>query len=313
MAYPIHRKLVIAVSSSALFNLSESDKVFREKGEDGYREYQKINIDNTLEKGVAFPFIKRFLYLNEVFSDKEPVEVVLLSKNDPETGLRVFRSIKTYGLNISRAAFMTGRSPYEFIPAFNVSLFLSANTQDVVNAINAGFPAGMVMPSEITDDDKDKELRVAFDFDGVIADDESEKIFKGTNLDGFVSHEEENVDVPHNSGPLGVLFTKLAFMQELERKKKLADKSYERIIRISIVTARAAPTHERVVTTLKKWGVSADDTFFLGGMEKHRILEILKPHIFFDDQISHLKSSAGNVPMVHVPFGIANKESNKFN
>jgi len=308
MAYPIQSKLVIAVASSALFDLTESDKVFKEKGEDKYRKYQRHNIDNTLKKGVAFPFIRRFLNLNMIFADKQPVEVVLLSRNDPETGLRVFRSIKSYGLTISRAAFMAGRSPYEFIPAFNVSLFLSANTSDIEKAIGAGYPAGIVMPSNISDDDNDTELRVAFDFDGVIADDESETVYKESDLNGFISHEEKNANIPHNSGPLGNLFTKLAFMQELERKRQLEDKSYKRVIRMSIVTARAAPAHERVVTTLNKWGVSADDTFFLGGMGKHRILEILKPHMFFDDQTSHLTSSAGNIPMVHVPFGVANKK-----
>lgn len=309
MAYPIERKLVIAVASSALFDLSESDKVYRDSGEEKYRQYQRENIDQTLRKGVAFPFIRRFLNINSVFTDQLPVEVVLLSKNDPETGLRVFRSIQKYGLNISRAAFMAGKSPYEFIPAFNVSLFLSANPRDVRSAIQAGFPAGTVMPSEIEDDENDNELRVAFDFDGVIADDESETVYKKSDLAAFNAHEKEHVDIPHNPGPLGDLFKKLAFIQKLERKMELENEGYKRIIRSSIVTARGAPSHERVVTSLREWGVSADDTFFLGGMEKHRILEILKPHIFFDDQRSHLKSPAGKVPMVHIPFGVANEST----
>lgn len=307
MAYPIHKKLVIAVASSALFDLSESDSVFREQGEEKYREYQRHHKAVLLNKGVAFPFVRRFLRLNAAYTERLPVEVVLLSRNDPETGLRVFHSIKEHGLDISRAAFMSGRSPYPYIPAFNVSLFLSANPRDVKRAIEAGYPAGTVMPTNVEDDENDNELIVAFDFDGVIADDESESIYKSQDLDAFVAHEVTRVDIPHNPGPLSDLFKKLSFFQKLERARELDDHNYKRVLRTAIVTARSAPTHERVVTTLREWGISPDETFFLGGMEKLRILETLNPHIFFDDQRSHLRSSAGRIPMVHVPYGIANK------
>ncbi len=308
MAYPIERKLVIGVASSALFDLSDSDQIYVEKGENEYKKYQLENIDKTLEKGVAFHFIRRFLNINTHFSDRSPVEVVLLSRNSSQTGLRVFRSIQKYGLDITRAAFLTGTSPYAYIPAFNISLFLSANQQDVQNAVDSDYPAGLVLPSQIVDDEIDTELRVAFDFDGVIADDESECVFKKNNdLNEFHAHEKEKVSIPHKPGPLADLFKKLSFMQKLEKKEQKNDQNYKRILRIAIVTARNSPSHERVVTTLEKWGVSPDEIFFLGGMEKHRVLSVLKPHIYFDDQISHLTSPARNIPMVHVPFGIANK------
>lgn len=305
MQYPIDRKLVIAVSSSALFDLTESDKVFREEGSRAYKDFQEKNIDNVLAKGVAFPFIRRFLSINERFPNKAPVEVVLLSRNSASTGKRVFRTIKQYGLNISRAGFMAGKSPYPYLDAFNASLFLSANETDVIQAVEAGYPAGTVLPSVVQDDEGD-ELRIAFDFDGVIADDEAEVVYKKGNLPKFVNHEVEKSHLPHNPGPLADLFRKLSFMQKLEDKALENDSSYQRIVRTAIVTARSAPTHERVITTLEEWGVSPNETFFLGGMEKDRILKVMKPHIFFDDQKSHLKSSAGNIPMVHIPYGIAN-------
>jgi 5'-nucleotidase len=308
MPYPIEKKLVVGVASSALFDLSESHRIFLEQGEEEYKKYQEKNIDTFLDRGVAFPFIRRFLNINKTFNEEMPVEVVLLSKNSLESGLRVFRSINHYKLDITRAAFTTGQSPYRYIPAFNISLFLSANKDDVNQAINAGFPGGLVMPSEIIDDHDDRQLRVAFDFDGVIADDESESIFKkNRDVGEFQAYEVENSHIPHKLGPLGDLFKKLSFMQKLENKETTDNPSYQQILRISIITARNAPAHERVVTTLKAWGVSADDTFLLGGMEKNRVINILKPHIFFDDQLTHL-SSTENIPMVHVPFGIANKE-----
>lgn len=170
MAYPIERKLVISIASSALFDLSESHNVYLTKGVDEYRLHQEKNIDTPLPRGVAFPFIRRFLSINKAFPKQSPVEVVLLSRNSPETGLRVFRSIRHYGLDITRAGFMTGSSPHEYIPAFNASLFLSANENDVQKAIDANYPAGVVLPSKVYDDELDGELRVAFDFDGVIAE-----------------------------------------------------------------------------------------------------------------------------------------------
>lgn len=308
MAYPIHRKLVIAVASSALFDLTESHAVYVNEGEDSYRQYQRANKNQTLLKGVAFPFIRRFLNINKAYPEKLPVEVVLLSRNDPDSGQRVFNSIKNYGLDISRAGFLSGKSPYKYIPAFNVSLFLSANEEDVRKAVEAGYPAGTVLPSNVSDDDDDDhELRVAFDFDGVIADDEAESVFhQNENLIDFENHELSKVEIPHNPGPLSDLFKKLSFLQRIEAKREKEEPGYNQILRTAIVTARSSPANERVVTTLNEWGVSPDETFFLGGVEKHRVLEIMKPHIFFDDQLRHLASVAKNIPSVHVPFGIRN-------
>lgn len=307
MAYPIERKLVIAIASSALFDLSESDKVFREKGVEEYKKFQEANIDSQLKRGVAYPFIRRFLNLNNAFPDQEPVEVILLSRNSPETGMRVFRSIKKYGLNITRAAFFSGKSPYEYIPAFNASLFLSANSEDVNKAICAGFPAGKVIDTRITDDENENELRIAFDFDGVLADDAAEKIYKETHdLDKFHDAETRNSEVPHNPGPMLELMRKIAFFQKLEQKKAIKDPDYRRLLKISIITARNAPSHERMINTLKSWGLTVDEAFFLGGIQKKRILEVMKPHMYFDDQITHLEP-IDNIPLVHVPFGVANK------
>lgn len=309
MPYPIERKLVIAVSSSALFDLSESHGVFLEKGSKAYKDFQTLNVDKPLGKGVAFPFIRRFLNINNHFKKQSPVEVVLLSRNSAATGKRVFRSIAYYGLDISRAAFMEGKSPYEYIPAFNASLFLSANEEDTKKAINKGYPAGTVLPSAVVDNDDGEELVIAFDFDGVIADDESETIYKNADLPVYHSYEVEHSHIPHKPGPLADFFKKLAYMQKLEDKEEEKNRNYQRIIRTALVTARNAPAHERVITTLEHWGVSANETFFLGGMKKDRILSILKPHMYFDDQRSHLESEAGNIPMVHIPFGIANNNT----
>jgi 5'-nucleotidase len=308
MAFQIENKLVIGVASSALFDLTGSHQVYLDSGPDEYRNFQERNIDVILGKGVAFPFIRRFLNINKCFPRQAPVEVVLFSRNSPETGLRVMRSIAHYGLDISRAAFMTGKTPYPYLPAFNTSLFLSANEEDVKSAIEANYPAGLVLPSKIVDDDDDVELRIAFDFDGVIADDEAETVFKTNGLDEFHAHESLHVARPHAPGPLADMFQKLALMQRMEERAQRRDPSYRKVLRIAIITARSAPSHERVVTTLKSWGVSANETFFLGGMDKARVLSVFKPHIFFDDQLTHLKSSpGGTIPMVHVPFGIANR------
>ena len=306
MAYDLTEKLVIGISSSALFDLKESDSIFRTEGEQAYREYQRKHQDDALNTGVAYPFIRRLLKLNELLKDPL-VEVILLSRNDPDTGLRVINSIEHYNLSITRAVFLQGRSAHEYIPAFDIELFLSANEGDVKQAIEAGYPAGQILHGDISDNIEDTQLRIAFDFDGVIIDDESESVYKeNKNLDEFYSHESTKVDIAHNPGPLKNFIDRISHIQKLENDYKLENPNYEPMVRVSIVTARNAPSHKRAINTMREWGILANEAFFMGGVDKSKVLEILKPHIFFDDQMTHLKSS-GVLPSVHIPFGIANK------
>lgn len=309
MPYPIDKKFVIAVASSALFDLTESDSVFRQQGESKYREYQEKNVDNPFEKGVAFPFIKRLLSLNDSFPDEQPIEVVLMSKNSPETGTRAFRSIQYYKLDISRACFTSGKSNFQYLSAFNATLFLSTNLSDVRSALKLGYSAGRVLNKHfIQDNENDNELRIAFDFDGVLANDDSEKKYKasGGNMKEYFQHEQQHATEALPFGPIGPLLQKISVFQKMEKRKAETDTTYQHILKTAIVTARNAPAHERVVASLKEWGVEVDGAFFLGGIDKSRILNIMKPHIFFDDQMTHLEH-IDNVPTVHIPFGIANK------
>jgi 5'-nucleotidase len=308
-AYDLGKRLVIGVASSAMFDLSDSDEVFRSEGEEEYRKFQSENINKPLNKGVAFSFVKRLLSLNDLSekpSEDPLVEVVLLSRNDPDTGLRVMNSIKHHNLQISRAIFMQGKSPYDYIPALSISLFLSGNLSDVREAIKLGYPAGHVLESTIIDEAND-DLRIAFDFDGVLADDESETVMhESKDVGKFHSHETKNILQPHNPGPLKEFLVKISAIQLIEENKKKNEKEYKNRLRVSIVTARNAPSHERALNTLKNWGVIANDAFFLGGVDKGLVLGVLKPHIFFDDQSGHLNSTSKVAPSVHVPFGIKN-------
>ncbi|MBD8501205.1 5'-nucleotidase [Paenibacillus arenosi] len=305
MPYEIESKFVISVASSALFDLSESDQVFQEKGEDAYRQYQREHENEVFAMGVAFPLIKRLLSINT--PQEQLVEVVLLSRNDPDTGLRVFKSIEHYELSISRAVFVAGSNPFEYMGAFNASLFLSGNPEDVKQAVERGYPAGCIYPSNYVDDEEDTELRLAFDFDGIIADDSAESIFQGGALENFHSHERDLAGEPLPAGPLLRFFTEIANLQKKEIAKNQSDPNYKPRIRIAIATARNAPAHERVITTLRKLDIRVDEAFFLGGIEKKRVLSIFKPHIFFDDQVSHIEGVARIFPSVHVPFGVTNK------
>ena len=308
MAYPIENKLVIAVSSSAVFDMIDANKVFDKKGEDAYRKYQTAHLNKPFKQGVAFPFVKRLLRLNELYPNEQPIEVVVLSRNDPDSGRRFYRSCQHYKLNITRGAFLSGKEPYSYVSAFNASLFLSATPKDVIAAVGKKLPAGLVLPTSAKDDN-DAELRIAFDFDGVLADDEAETVFRKHNLSKFQTSELKKASKPHNPGPLKDLITKISALQALEQAKARKDITYKPAIRIAIITARNAPANERLVTTLNKWDIMAAETFFMGGIEKKRVLDVLKPHIFFDDQIGHLKLASANVPSVHVPFGIANRPS----
>jgi len=309
LAYSLESRLVIGVSSSAVFDLSESDEVFRNDGEEAYRKYQEKNLNVPLSKGSAFDFIRRMLDLNQIGENSEAdplVEVVLLSRNDPDTGLRVMKSIQHHDLSISRAIFMQGHAPYEYIDALNISLFLSGSKDDIMSAIDSGFPAGHILQFNNKKEDQSEGLRIAFDFDGVLADDTSESVMEGKGLEKFHDHETQRVMEPHKAGPLHKFLLGISRIQKLEEEKKKKSESYKNKIRISIVTARNAPSHERAIRTLKSWDVMINDAFFLGGIEKANVLKILSPHIFFDDQEGHLSAAREVVPSVHIPFGVKN-------
>ena len=304
MPFPIEEKLVVAVASSALFRLDEADAIFRSQGLAAYRKYQREHENTVLAPGIAFPFIRRFLKFNELFPETQPVEVVLLSHNDPDTGNRVLRCIDHYKLGITRSAFLTDGHPVDYIDAYNVSLFLSGNVGDVRDAIRHGFAAGYVLDSKLNDDADDDELRVAFDFDGVLADDSAEQVFQSGGIDQFWQSEAKKSAVPLGPGPLADLFSKLSRLHRLEEERRDADPHYHRYLRTAIVTARSGPAQLRLATTLRDWDITVDQTFSLGGMNKSRILKQLRPHIYFDDQWSpHLEAAKEFTPSVHIPFG----------
>ncbi|KIF04853.1 5'-nucleotidase [Streptomyces sp. RSD-27] len=307
MRYDLSERLVVGIASSALFDLSDGDAVFREEGEDAYRVYQQAHLDDVLAKGVAFPFVRRLLSLNDLAVASDPlVEVIILSRNDPDTGMRVMRSIAAHGLPISRAVFRQGRPSYRFMPALNMSLFLSANADDVREAVAQGLPAGHVLDTARVDDEADPELRIAFDFDGVLAGDSAERIFQSAGLEEFRAHEVRNAATPHDPGPLGEFLAGINRIQRREEEQRRKDPAYRPRLRVSLVTARDAPAHERAVRSLKQWGLRVNDAFFLGGVDKAAVISALDPHIFFDDQVSHVNGTAPATPSVHIPFGVVN-------
>lgn len=266
-----------------MFDLSQSDAVFKGQGEEAYRVYQREKQDEILERGVAFDFISGLLSLNDICKTGESlVEVILLSRNDPDTGFRVFRSISHYGLDITRAIFLQGRSALSYIPALNISLFLSGNESDVREAVSLNYPAGLVVNKKGDYGSLDHdEIRVAFDFDGVLASDEAEKKYSESGLEGFKQYEVDNASVPIQAGLLKPLLESLAEIQKAELDYCKSNVDYKPRLRISIVTARNAPAHERVILSMRDWGVMVNDAFFLGGIDKGEIMSVARPDIIY--------------------------------
>jgi 5'-nucleotidase len=288
-------KLIIAISSRALFNLDESNAVFEQQGVEAYANYQIKHENEILEPGTAFNLAKKLLKLNQYGS---LVEVILLSRNSADTGLRIFNSIQHYELDISRAAFTGGESPYRYIAAFGSHLFLSANTTDVVNALHAGCAAATLLPST-TQHQESEELRIAFDGDAVLFSDESEKIYQQHGLAAFAENEKKSAQQPLPGGPFK------GFLAALHRIQKVIPTDHT-ILRTALVTARSAPAHERVIRTLRAWNIRIDEALFLGGLSKGEFLKAFAADIFFDDQQGHCDSAAEHVATGHVPYGIKN-------
>ena len=308
MPYPIEKKFVVAVSSTVLFDLSFEHALYLEKGLEAFRKYQHEHRHDLPKPGTGFPFIRRLLMLNQRYPEEHPVEVVILSRYHADDGMRVMDAVREHGLDITRAFFMAGRKPYPFMESVNASLYLSTNAEQVKEAVDLGYPAGYVLPCAAVDDEEDDQLRIAFDFDGVLVDDEAERVYKKTgDLEQFQQHEVENRDRPLKSGPLMPLLQQLSYFQKMDSRRAQDYSGRKRMLRISIVTARSAPAHERLNNTLSALGLEADEVFLMGGIEKKRVLDILKPHLFFDDQMGHLENVSKSTPSAHIPFGIANK------
>ncbi|MCS6970904.1 MAG: 5'-nucleotidase [Planctomycetota bacterium] len=288
--------LVLAVASSALFDLSESDRVFREQGAEAYRAYQRAHEQVPLPPGAAFPFVRRVLALNAGLQPP-PVELVLISRNDPDTGLRVRESMLHYGLTPGRMAFTGGADPWPYLGAFGAHLFLTRQASDVAAALAAGHAAGEVLAAAADDKEQDEQLRVAFDFDGVLADDSAERVFQAQGLAAFHAHEAARASEPVAPGPLARLLLALSRVQA-----RLAD---SRRLRVAIVTARSHPADRRVIATLRAWGVRVDEAYFVGDLPKEAVLAQLRPHLFFDDKRPVADRASAVAPSVHVPFGVA--------
>ena len=296
MATRFDDTLVIAISSRALFDLEQSHRVYVDQGIEAYCRYQ-IDLENDpLDTGVAYPMVRKFLALNG--ANKQQVEIVLLSRNSADTGLRVFNSIEHYGLAISRAAFTGGESPWRYLKPFGADLFLSADPEDVRRALESGIAAATILPSRANNND-DERLKIAFDGDAVLFSDVAEKVYQNHGLAQFSAAEKEAANEPLPGGPFKPVLAALHHIQN-------AYPSDHSPIRTALITARAAPAHERVIRTLRAWNIRIDESYFLGGVDKGEFLRTFGADIFFDDQSGHCDSARQFVPTGHVPHGVTN-------
>jgi len=295
VGYDLSNKLVVAVSSRALFDLEEENKIFEEKGLDDYYKYQLENENKPLKKGTGYRLIENLLKINSYFSSEDKqVEVIILSKNNAATSLRITNAINECNLDIVRSGWTSGNDLSTYLKAFKVDLFLSANDADVINAIKGGVAAAKILQShEGVHNSLGDQVRVAFDGDAVLFSEASELVYKEHGLEAFIEHEKCNKDNPMEKGPFAKFLLTISTIQ-----KKFKDK--ESPIRTALVTARSAPTHERVIKTLNTWGVRVDEAFFLGGSDKYEVLEAFGADIFFDDQDVHLNLSSSVVPSAKV-------------
>jgi 5'-nucleotidase len=297
MPYSVEGKLVVAISSRALFDFEDENRVFERDGEDAYIALQFARLDVPAREGVAFPLVKKLLAFNTPKAQR--VEVVILSKNDPVSGLRVFRSAAMSGLHLERGVFTRGRSPYRYLDSLKANLFLSANETDVMSALDAKCPAARVYPESAQAASRHAgEVRVAFDGDAVLFSDEAEAVYQRDGLEAFTRHETAHALQPLPPGPFKPL---LEALHRLQSEKNLPMK-----LRTALVTARSAPAHERAVRTLMEWNIAVDEAMFLGGLDKGAFLRAFEPDFYFDDQRGHIDSARLHVAAGHVPFGVAN-------
>jgi 5'-nucleotidase len=293
VAYDLDAKLVIAIATRALFDLEEENRIFETEGVDAYTRHQIEHERVPLRPGTGFPLVQGLLHVNELLGETA-VEVVILSRNSADTGLRTAHSIRALGLPITRAAFTRGRPAHLYLDAFSCDLFLSAHEEDVLEALRAGFPAARILavPPELAG--REQEVRIAFDGDAVLFGPDSQDRYDRDGLAAFQAHEAEHADVPLAAGPF------LGFLQALcALQRRFPPQACP--LRTALITARDAISHQRIVRTLRALDVRIDECFFLGGVAKERIVRAWKPHIFFDDQSAHVDPASRISPSAHVP------------
>jgi 5'-nucleotidase len=301
MATSLAGQLVVAISSRALFDFEEENRVFVENDDRAYMRLQLERSDKPAKPGVAFNLVRKLLAFNT--ADAKRVEVVILSRNDPVSGLRVIHSARHFQLGIQRCVFTRGESPFGYLRPLNANLFLSANADDVRAALDAGYPAARVSPDFKPSlfNDHPNEVRIAFDGDAVIFSDEAERVFQAKGLDAFQTHEQSKAAQPLPGGPFKPLLEALHRLQT-----EGGEGTAPMRIRTALVTARSAPAHERAVRTLMAWNIEVDEAMFLGGLDKGEFLREFAADFFFDDQVKHVESAAAHVPAGHVDAGIVN-------
>lgn len=295
--------LVVGISSRALFDLEAENRIFNEEGVDAYTRYQIEHENDILSPGTGFALIRALLKLNEIGPAERKTEIIVMSRNNADSSLRIFNSIRYYGLDITRAALVSGAILAPYLNAFNTDLFLSANEEDVQEAVNAGVAAGIIYTKHLENETLQEidQIRIAFDGDAVLFSDESERIYKSQGIEAFQENEIKNARNPLPEGPFAKFLKTLAAIQ------KEFDKNHSPI-RTALVTARNAPAHERVIRTLRAWDVRIDEAFFLGGMSKQEVLKAFGAHIYFDDQAIHTDAASEYVPSARVPY--KNNEKN---
>lgn len=298
MPEDISEKLIVAISSRALFDLDESNCVFESQGVEAYSAYQIEHENEILAPGMAFSLVKKFLNLNQ---DSNLVEVILLSRNSADSGLRIFNSIRHYELDITRAVFTSGESPYPYVKAFGSHLFLSSNPNDVKRALAANCASATILSGNCHPS-KGEQLRIAFDGDSVLFSDEAEKIYQMSGLAAFAQSEQLSAHTPLSGGPFK------GFLSALHKLQNHFDAEHSPV-RTALVTARSAPAHERVIRTLRAWNIRIDEAIFLGGLDKGDFLNAFGADVFFDDQETHCHSANKHVTTGHVPHGIINDEA----
>lgn len=290
--------LVVGISTRALFDLEEENNIYEERGVPDYSDYQISHENDILKPGAGFALVKALLKLNELVPNDRITEVIIMSRNSADTSLRIFNSIKHYGLDITRAALVGGASLSPYLSAFKTDLFLSASEYDVQGAIDANIAAGIICTQHLPDMAANKEIeqiRIAFDGDAVLFSDESEKIYQEQGMEAFQENERKNANNPLTEGPFAKLLKTISAIQKHYDGDNIP-------IRTALVTARNAPAHERVIRTLRAWDVRIDEAYFLGGMSKSDILKAFGAHIFFDDQAMHTDPASEVVPSARVPY-----------
>ncbi|XP_078256251.1 cytosolic 5'-nucleotidase 1A-like [Rhinoraja longicauda] len=293
--------ITIAVSSRTLFNMAEERAIYETDGLESYVKFQQEHENEPLKKGLAFALMKALETVNSRLHELYPgtdemFDVVLMTNNHAQVGVRLINSINHYGLSIERFCLTGGTSPISYLKAYHTNLYLSSDPVKVAKALSEGIAAATLCHLDKDAQLSEQQLRVAFDGDSFVSQEPNEKSSKNYMLaDSLCDYEPKPTPQMQQTGRggatepgKGLLVGFLEAIGKIQKKFYAKNQRMDCPIRVYLIIKKGgSAVGLKALKTIRSWGLDVDEAFILSGLSATVLLNKICPHIYLDEQSLH--------------------------